>query len=135
MIFKPEMVEKILAGQKTVTRRPVKLEDGGYGGAIFLPCRYEANKTYAIQPVIEEGPGKGRGGKEVARLFVVRIDRESLGGGLEWSIYEAEREGFEDWPAFREYWTRLYGSYDPTQLVDRIEFQLLSDSPVKEGAR
>lgn len=140
MTFRKELIEKILAGEKTVTRRPVKYERiqpfGGFTELVEVTrvCRYEAYKDYAVQPVIEEGPGKGRGGKEVARIFVTRIDREPLGGGLDWSISEAEREGFEDWPAFREYWTNLYGSYDPTQLVDRIEFQLLS-SPSQEGER
>lgn len=129
MIFKPEMVEKILAGEKTVTRRPVKYERiqpfGGFTELVEVAraCRYEVGKDYAVQPVIEEGPGKGRGGKEVARLFVVRIAREPLGGGLDRSISEAEREGFEDWPAFVLYWQGLYGSYDPNQLVDRIEFE------------
>ena len=133
MIFSEPLLTKVLAQEKTVTRRPVKFETVDTGVAIERPCRYKRYASYAIQPVIEHGPGKGRGGKEVARPFVVRVDRELLGGGLDWSTSEAQREGFGDWPTYREYWIALYGSYNPSQLVDRIEFELLP-SPVGEAA-
>jgi hypothetical protein len=115
VIFKPEMIDKILAREKTVTRRPVTLEDGGYGGAIFLPCRYEVGKHYAIQP--------GRGQKAVGRTRILDVHRKPLGYNM--LTAECVREGFTHFTAFREYWTALYGDYDPTQLVDRIEFELL----------
>jgi hypothetical protein len=127
VIFHEPLLAKVLAGEKTVTRRQVKWEDTGFE-VRNRSCKYEVWKTYAVQPVIEDGPGKGRGGKEVARIFVKDVTREMLGGGLDWTISEAEREGFENWPDFVIYWQGLYGSYDPTQLVDRIEFELVPDS-------
>lgn len=114
MIFKPELIEKILAGEKTVTRRPVKLEDDGYGGAIFLPCRYVPGRTYAFQP--------GRGQKGVGRIRVLCVGRIPL---IRIDANDARREGFRTAGEFRRYWTALYGSFDPTQPVDRIEFELV----------
>lgn len=121
MIFRPELVEKVLAGEKTVTRRPVKTTVNGIGRAtsqmplnLLAPCRYEAGKDYALQP--------GRGKKAVGRIRVLDVRREPL---AEVDTADARREGFYGGPEFAAYWSRLYGSYDPTQLVDRIEFELL----------
>lgn len=132
MIFKPEMVDKILAGHKTVTRRLVKLEDNGYGGAVFLPCRYEVGKDYAVQPVIEEGPGRGRGGKEVARIRIVSSTRERLNRIL---TSEAREEGFASREAFFAYWRKLYPGSDLTELVDVYAFELLppAQTPNSKG--
>ena len=121
MIFKPEMVEKILAGEKTVTRRPVKFKSELPPGApgpvrVEQPCRYEVGKTYAVQP--------GRGQKGVGRIRVLAVRRKPLGHYM--LTDETLREGFQSFTRFRAYWERLYGSYDPTQLVDRIEFELVS---------
>ena len=127
MIFKPEMVEKILAGEKTVTRRPVKFETVDHGVTVERPCRYVPGEDYAVQPVIEDGPGKGRGGKEVVRIRIKSVRRISLGHQL--TIIESAREGFGGFRSFRDYWENLYdgpGSYNPTQPVDRIEFELLT---------
>jgi hypothetical protein len=118
VIFKPEMVEKILAGEKTVTRRPVKESprfSGGIGGPRWLPCKYEVGKDYAVQP--------GRGQKAVARIRILDVSRSHVGAIGD---ADAECEGFEDRNDFRAYWRILYGHWDALQLVDRIEFQLLS---------
>lgn len=119
MIFKPEMVEKILAGQKTVTRRPVKFKMELPPGApapvkVEQDCRYEVGETYAVQP--------GRGQKAVARIRILSVSRELL---LALNTLDARREGFDGGPEFAAYWTKLYGSFDPTQLVHRIEFELV----------
>lgn len=62
MIFKPELVEKILAGEKIESRRPVK--EG-------KPCRYRAGRTYAVQP--------GRTKPGVGQMRVREVKRETLG--------------------------------------------------------
>lgn len=119
MIFREEMVAKILAGEKTVTRRRIwRLSSTGQ----FFPCRYQVGKTYAVQP--------GRGKKAVARIRILDVRRGLIAGVDE---AEARAEGFRgmvpDYPPheeFQDYWANLYGSYDGTQLVDRIEFELVS---------
>jgi hypothetical protein len=113
VIFKPEMVEKILAGKKSVTRRPVKWEDTGFE-VRNLPCRYEVGKTYAVQP--------GRGQKAVARIRIKDVRRGLISGVDD---AEARLEGFTSSGMFPVYWEQLYGSYDATRLVDRIEFELV----------
>ena len=92
MIFRPELVEKILAGQKTETRRRAKEGE---------PCRYEAGKTYALQP--------GRTKAGVARIRVTDVRREGLG---DLKPAAAPREGFRYLHEFFTYWRSLYGRVD-----------------------
>lgn len=109
MIFKPELVEKILAGEKTVTRRRIKHH--------LEPPRYREGREYAVQP--------GRGKKAVARIRVKRVSIEPLGII---DPNEARLEGFATERAFKSYWFQLYGSFDLTQLVHRIEFELVGSA-------
>ena len=76
MIFKQVMVDQILAGDKTMTRRPVKDD---------LPCRYVVGNTYSVQP--------GRGMKGVARIRVLAVRRERW---FEITEEDAMAEGFRD---------------------------------------
>jgi hypothetical protein len=132
VIFGNQLLPKVLDGSKTVTRRPVKYERiQPFGGFTELEevarvCKYKVSIAYAVQPVIESGPGKGRGGKAVAHIRIKHVLRRPLGHYL--LTAECNREGFTHFTAFRDYWTALYGSYDPTQLVDRIEFELVPDT-------
>jgi hypothetical protein len=119
MIFKPEMVAQIQAGKKTVTRRPVKYVKQPHPYVSYpLPCHYEVGKDYAIQP--------GRGQKAVGRIHILAIDQRPLyvGNPAE-AGEEARAEGFNRWGEFRAYWIKLYGRFDSTQLVHRIEFELV----------
>ncbi len=129
MIFRQEMLDKILAGEKTVTRRPVKYNHSGK----CLPCKYKAGRTYAMQPVIEEGPGKGRGGKSVGRIRIkgVRVE-QFVGINAEG---EARLEGFETAADLHLYVVRLY----PNRRIDfktqfhRIEFEPVEGSEEGSG--
>lgn len=105
MIFKPELVEKILAAEKTETRRPVKPGQA--------KCRYKPWGSYALQP--------GRGKKAVGRIRMVEIRRERLGDINEEG---ATREGFENRAAFLAYWKELYGRVDESQEVWAMRFKL-----------
>ena len=42
MIFRPKLVEKVLAGEKTEIRRKVKPGEA--------ECRYKVGRTYVVQP-------------------------------------------------------------------------------------
>jgi hypothetical protein len=127
VIFKQRMVDAILAGEKTVTRRPVKYDDAGRP----IPQRYFQGSDYAIQPVIEDGPGKGRGGKEVGRIEIVSTAIEQL---HEITDNEARLEGFTDVSAFADYWRLLYGRWDGTQLIRRYQFKRISPKSGGGGA-
>lgn len=111
MIFRQESVERILAGTKTQTRR---VPNG--------PCKYRVGADYSVQP--------GRGRREVARILISGIRRERL---LDMSAGDLAREGFshaENADAARaefvNVWTQLHGSYDAQQLVDVIDFAVVS---------
>ena len=90
MIFGPELVEKILADEKTETRRPVKEGE--------TECRYEAGRDYAVQP--------GRRRRAVGKITITEVRREKLG---EIAHEGALREGFPTLSAFLDYWRRLHG--------------------------
>jgi hypothetical protein len=125
VIFRPEMVEKILAGEKTVTRRPVKFEiDTTWGQEPIkraLPSRYIVGKDYAMQP--------GRGKAAIERILILSVTRCELRPfDVVQREEEAVREGFETWQAFVNYWVSLYHRVNFTQLVDRIEFELVEEA-------
>jgi hypothetical protein len=116
MIFQPDLAAKVLDGSKTVTRRK--------------PGKYRAGCSYSVQVPITDGPGKGRGGKQLARIGGVldvslpepvgRVDRD-----------EARLEGFDSVADFVAYWRSLYGEWDPMRLVERIEFVLIHPDDYK----
>jgi hypothetical protein len=85
MIFKPERAEKVLAGEKTETRRVVK--DGE------VECRYVPGRDYAVQP--------GRGKRAIGRIYITDVRREKL---KEITHEGALREGYPTVPAFLDYW-------------------------------
>jgi hypothetical protein len=106
VIFRPALIEKILAGEKTQTRRPVN-------GRINSP--YRPGCTYAVQP--------GRGQKAVARIRVLHVHRAKLG---DLSPAGALAEGFPDRETFFGYWLGLYGTIDFEQPVWALHFEVVA---------
>ncbi len=129
MIFREELINKILAGEKTVTRRPVQYDI--VVGA--LPCHYKPGGgpggTYALQGPPEKGSRARARTIPGYRLRVLSVRRERLGAPEAADMFtkaaEARGEGFKTWADLADYWRGLYGSYEPDQLVDRIEFELV----------
>jgi hypothetical protein len=105
VIFRPELVEKFLAGQKTETRRVV--QEG-------KPCPYKVGRDYAVQP--------GRTKPGVARIRVLEVRREILGIITDDG---ARREGFDHRVPFFRHWGDLHGSVDMEQEVWVIRFELV----------
>jgi hypothetical protein len=105
VIFRPKLVAKIFAGQKTQTRRPVKSGE--------LHCPYVVGKRYAVQP--------GAGKQAVARILIKDIGREQLG---DIDAKGAQLEGFKRRDQFIDYWRELYGRVDEEQLVWVLTFEL-----------
>jgi hypothetical protein len=90
MIFKPNLIQAIQQGKKTMTRRPLKFGEKS--------CRYKPDHVYSIQP--------GRGRKAVCQITVTDVRAEPLGN---LTLDDARREGFRTIAEFYEYWHRLYG--------------------------
>jgi hypothetical protein len=93
-IFKPELAEKVLDGEKTETRRIVKEDE--------TDCRYVPGRDYAVQP--------GRRRRAIGRIAITDVRKEKLG---EITHEGAVREGFPTVRAFLDYWRRLHGHVDP----------------------
>lgn len=108
MIFKPVLIAKILAGEKTVTRRPVNGDK---------PCAYRVGQEYSLQP--------GMARPTVARISVASVVEQILD---DIDDADAVLEGFTHAPAFLAYWRELYGSWDGFQPVYRIEFGLVEQT-------
>jgi hypothetical protein len=105
MIFKPELVELIIGGKKTMARRKVKPGE---------PCKYHEGRDYALQP--------GRGKKAVDRIYITGIRQEKVG---DIGHQDALREGFENVGHFIDYWQALYKrAIDFDQLVWCLSFEL-----------
>lgn len=107
--FKRQLLDKIEAGTKTMTRRPIKIGDLG-------ECRLKVGRSYAIQP--------GRGQLAVGRVTITDVRSERLGAI---SPDDARREGFArngvgSTQMFFDYWRELHGNVDEDLLVWVISF-------------
>lgn len=118
MIFRPELARLIVRGKKTQTRRPLRRppmsewkvsrktgrrrrrapwREVTIDGQAFVACRYEAGRSYAVQP--------GRTKAADARIVVTSVECQRVGA----ITFDAARaEGFRTTSEFKAYWTRLY---------------------------
>lgn len=108
MIFSKRMLNQVLAGSKTETRRPLKGHE--------TECRYKPGRDYAVQP--------NRGTPAIARITVLGVDLQRVG---DITYDSARREGFKTRDDFWAYWTELYGQCDHDQQVWAIAFRLVDD--------
>jgi uncharacterized protein YhfF len=119
VIFKPDLAEKILCGEKTATRR--RISDNPRSPWHESAGSYPAGMEFAIQP--------GRGKPRCGIAYVTAHYLERLGDMVE---VDAVKEGFRpEGPAtalaaFDEAWKTINGSYDEYELVHVIEFELIS---------
>lgn len=112
MIFRPELVEKILAGEKTETRRLVS--DNPRSPWWVGSERLTPGRVFAICP--------GRGKRAVARARIVSTIQEPLNFLTDIS---ARAEGFKDRVAFLDYWRELHGKLDLSVWVWVVRFSLV----------
>lgn len=108
MIFQAT-IDKVLSGQKQVTRRLVKPGEYSIGLTLPMVCysveghgndrvKYYVGQTLAVQP--------GRGQSAVARIRIESIERDDDVRDI--TADEAKREGFSSPEKFLETWTRLH---------------------------
>ena len=101
ILFKKRFIEKILAGEKTQTRR--------LGGR-----RYKVGGVYAVR----DGWSKPvRAYIRITRCFTQRL------GDI--SPEDVEKEGFKSFEEFVDAWVMIYGSWDPEQIVTCYEFEIV----------
>lgn len=94
MIFSGDLADKVLAGTKTQTRRPITVD-----GAGVIPCRYIVGKTYAVQ---RKRGTHGLG----ARIRILTVEPVLV---IPISEPDARAEGFGSAQAFADRWFELYG--------------------------
>jgi hypothetical protein len=121
--FQPDLAAKVMAGEKTVTRRLVS--DNPRSPWWRERCSLRVDHTYAVCP--------GRGKHAVGRVRIVSTTLDWLGF---LDDAEARREGFPNAPAFWEAWRAINGGYDATAHVWRVEFAVVpaEDLPLWERA-
>ena len=121
MLFKPELIAKIKAGDKTQTRRPTQNDQFVERGFKFSSV-YNANnvlmwhvgKRYALVPK--------RGAKGVGFIQLIDIERQKLG---ELTHDAAIAEGFASQAEFFAYWSTIYGEVDLNQSVWVLFFEYI----------
>ena len=110
MIFRPELVDKVVAATKTQTRR--RMSPNPNSPWYRERCQYKAGREYAVQP--------GRGKTSVAHIRVDRVEAVRLDA---LTPAEARAEGFETVEQFQDYWRSLHGGKFPGhEWVWMLEF-------------
>lgn len=124
MIFRAELAEKVLAGEKTVTRRVVK--DNPRSPWWRERCWYTPGKVFTINP--------GRGAPNVGHARVVSLEREPLSFLRTCSLLdlesEARKEGFATSGEFWKTFEAINGALPGDTLVWRIEFEVIPSGSV-----
>ncbi len=106
MIFAPSLAEKVLTGEKTVTRRRLTHRGG-------RPIGYKAGGVYAVQT--------GRGKPHLGHIEVLGVDCQPLGV---MRPEDAGPEGFASLDLFRRYWRVLHKGLNLDEPVAVITFKL-----------
>jgi hypothetical protein len=125
VIFRPELAEKIVAGQKTATRR--RLSANPRSPWFYDGCRYSVGQEFTVNP--------GRGVSRVCSASITAIYKQLLG---EMRPRDAELEGFEflcgdGVDSFQEAWAGINGEVDPDEEVWVIEFVLIPESVARRA--
>jgi hypothetical protein len=100
MLFKRRLLQKILSGEKTQTRRP-RGSTKEVGDKMGVRNHYEPFKHYVL----------------ITRKFKQRL------GDI--SEQDAHKEGFQSIDEFKAAWINIYGSWKPNQVVTVLEFKLV----------
>ena len=122
MIF-AKTADKVLAGEKTQTRRPTHYEDY----LIFSELKivrvkrrgrllWEVDRTYAVQP--------GRTARSVGRIRLLSIIIERL---YLITHEDARAEGFSGGDEFVRAWKELYPKSSLDEMVYVLEFELVKE--------
>jgi hypothetical protein len=112
MNFRPELADKVMAGEKTVTRRVVS--DNRWSPWYVDQCSLKVGRDYAVCP--------GRGKNAIGRVRIKDVRREPLG---HLSDEEARREGFATAADFEAAFRAINGIYADNLLVWRVEFEVM----------
>lgn len=112
LIFRADMAEAVLRGEKTATRR--RMAAGRPRSPWYRHgCAYREGQIFAVNP--------GRGKPRVAEAEVTAVYESSLGAVR---APQARQEGFRSLLAFREAWAVINGAFVLSERVWVVEFKL-----------
>jgi hypothetical protein len=111
--FQPELARKVMAGEKTVTRRLAS--DNPRSPWWRERTWYQPGNVFTVNP----GRGKMNIGR--ARVKSARLIRLGVPG-----LDEARREGFATMAGFRQAFAAINGRYHQDAKVWRIEFEVVA---------
>lgn len=103
MRFNRDLIQKVLSGEKTVTRRPLSVSKW---------CK-----------VGQRTRVKDSEGKVWCWIKILDIKDETLGDIRNYDETEVRKEGFNSLDEFFNFWQALYKKIDLNLLVRRIEFK------------
>jgi len=103
VIFREEMVDQIVSGVKTQTRRRSKIT-------------YKEGRVYQIKLNWFK--------KTEHHIRILKVFQQRLG---DVSHEEARKEGFSSVEGFQAKWVEIYGSWNPDEMVTAYEFKLLEN--------
>lgn len=121
MNFQPGLAAKVMAGEKTVTRRICN--DNPRSPWWLRRCSLKPGRSYAVCP--------GRGKNAIGRVVVVSVRYSRLG---DVDDGEARREGFDSAESFAAAFRQINGEYDPDLLCWRVEFRVDAPKEQNDGA-
>ncbi|MCJ7425043.1 ASCH domain-containing protein [Candidatus Bathyarchaeota archaeon] len=107
-IFKRKHLTKILAGQKTQTRRIHRPISQGW----------QIGKTYGIRDRWFTKPQ--------THITILRKFRQRLGDITQEDV---QKEGYTSMEEFRKVWAEIYGQWNPDQIVTVYEFKKVDEPP------
>ena len=110
MNFRPDLAAKVMAGEKTVTRR--RMSDNPRSPWYRERCSLVVGRSYAVCP--------GRGKPAIGRVIITAVNRSVLCDVL--SDREARLEGFPNRWEFIEAWREINGSWNLYEYVWRVTF-------------
>ena len=101
LVFKEDNLQRVLEGRKTQTRR-LGNNRLRVGRVYSVKCRY-----------FDKGKDK---------VLITRKFKQRLG---EISLKDVRKEGFDSLEEFQACWSRIYGGWQPDQVVIVYEFRLV----------
>lgn len=121
MNFREDLARKVMAGEKTVTRRLVS--DNPRSPWWGERCSYRVGQDVAVCP--------GRCKHAIGRAAVTAVSLERLGNITD---AEARAEGFAGRPAFVDAWAAINGRFDPMAIVWRVGLRAIAPVSVRKAA-
>ena len=104
-MFKKDLLDKVLSGFKTQTRR-------------FNKKTLRKGKIYALRKNWLENTGE--------YIKITKVYNQKLSDIAQEEII---KEGYSSLDEFRDAWIRIYGSWDPEMVVTVYEFELAEPPP------